>query len=52
MDTTGPTIRREDIERALGDACRRGHAEVVDFVVTPGQRSADGGARDRDPART
>jgi len=48
MDTTGPTIRREDIERAIGEACRRGHAEVVDFVVTPGHRSADESCRGYD----
>ena len=35
MDTLVPAIRPDEIECALGEACRRGHAEVVDFVVTP-----------------
>ena len=41
MDTLVLAIGPEEIERALGEACRRGHAEVVDFVVTPGRCSVD-----------
>jgi hypothetical protein len=29
------TIRAEDVERALVEACRRAHAEIVDFTVAP-----------------
>ena len=48
MDIPGLPIRPEDIECALGEACRRGHAEVIDFVVTPGHRSADESCRGYD----
>jgi hypothetical protein len=31
----GKTVTADEVEQALLEACRRGHAEVVDFTVAP-----------------
>ena len=34
-DAFGQTVVVEDVERALIEGCRRGHAEVIEFTVAP-----------------
>ena len=35
MNHFGENVSVEEVERAVLDACRRGHAEIVEFTVAP-----------------
>jgi len=40
IDAFGEHVIVEEVERALIEACRRGHAEVIEFTVAPRYPSA------------
>ena len=41
VNAFGENVIVEEVERALGEACRRGHAEVTEFTVAPRYPSVD-----------
>jgi hypothetical protein len=41
LNTFGENVMVEEIERALLEACRRGHAEIVGFTVAPSYSSPE-----------